>query len=181
MARRRVSAERETAPRPLADEATATMDGIGAGIGDAIGEALAGFFGDPVTSLLVRLSGAYIVLVWLAVALWAFVDMRRRTNNPVAAYAAAALIILASPVLFLPALLVHRIIRPAEFTSERRVAKLREAALEAETVSPRCPECRRPVDEDWLLCPDCRRPLGPSMPRLRRDGRARLACLCLVR
>jgi hypothetical protein len=136
------------------------MDGIGAGIGDAVGGALAGFFGDPVTSLVVRLVGAYVVLVWLAVALWAFVDMRRRTNNLVAAYAAAALIILASPVLFLPALIVHRIVRPAEFMSERRVAHLREAALEAETLSPRCPECRRPVEEDWLLCPGCRRPLG---------------------
>lgn len=130
------------------------------GIGEAIGNALGGFFGDPVTNLLVQLIGAYIVLVWLAAALWAFVDMRRRTNNPVAAYASAALIVLASPVLFLPALLVHRTLRPGDFTSERRVAHLREAALEVETVSARCPDCKRPVDEDWLLCPDCRRPLG---------------------
>ena len=136
------------------------MDGIGAGIGDAVGGALAGFVDDPVTSLVVGLIGAYIVLVWLAVALWVFVDMRRRTSNLVAAYAAAALIVIASPVLFLPALLVHRIIRPGEFTSERRVGHLREAALEAETLSPRCPECRRPVEEDWLLCPGCRRPLA---------------------
>ena len=136
------------------------MDGIGAGIGDAVGGALAGFFGHPVTTLLIRLIAAYVVLVWLAVALWAFMDMRRRTNNPVAAYAAAALIIIASPVLFLPALIVHRIIRPAEFTSERRVAHLREAALEAETLSPRCPDCRRLLEDDWLLCPGCRRALG---------------------
>jgi hypothetical protein len=133
---------------------------MGAGVGDAIGEALSGFFGDPVTSFLVHLVGAYVVLVWLAAALWAFVDMRRRTNNLVAAYASAALIILASPVLFVPALLVHRVLRPGEFTSERRVAELREAALEVETVRPRCPECRRQVEEDWLLCPGCRRPLG---------------------
>ena len=136
------------------------MDGIGGAIGDAVGGALAGFFGDPVTGLAMRLIVAYIVLVWLAVALWAFMDMRRRTNNPVAAYAAAALIIVASPVLFLPALIVHRIIRPADFTSERRVAHLREAALEAETLSPRCPECMRLVEDDWLLCPGCRRALG---------------------
>lgn len=65
------------------------MDGIGAGIGDAVGGALAGFFDDPVTSLVVQLIGAYIVLVWLAIVLWAFMDMRRRTSNLVAAYAAA--------------------------------------------------------------------------------------------
>lgn len=129
-------------------------------IGDAIGEALAGVFADPITGVILLLIAAYVVLVWLAVALWAFVDMRRRTNNPVAAYAAATLIIVASPVLFLPALIVHRILRPAEFTSERRVLRLREAALEAETISPRCPECHRMVVDEWLICPTCRRPLG---------------------
>lgn len=129
-------------------------------IGGAIGEALAGFFGNPITGLIARLIGAYIVLVWLAAALWAFVDMRRRTGNPIAAYAAAAFIILASPVLFVPAVLVHRLLRPAEFNSERRVAHLRESALEAEIVAPRCPECRRAVDDEWLICPGCRRALG---------------------
>ena len=138
------------------------MDGIGAGIDDAIGSALAGFFADPDTGFMVGLVGAYVVLVWLAAALWAFVDMRRRTTNPVAAYVSAALIVLASPVLFLPALLIHRIMRPGDFTSERRLAHLREVALEAETVRSRCPDCRRPVEEDWLLCPDCRRHLGHS-------------------
>jgi hypothetical protein len=129
-------------------------------IGDAIGAALGGFFSNPTTSLVLGLIAAYVVLVWLAVALWAFVDMRRRSSNLIAAYASAALIILASPVFFLPALLVHRAIRPADFSSERRVAHLREAALEAETIAPRCPDCRRVVDEAWLVCPDCRGAIG---------------------
>ena len=129
-------------------------------ISSAIGEALAGFFENPITGFVARLIGAYVIVVWLAVAIWAFVDMRRRTSNPIAAYAAAAFIILASPVLFVPAVLVHRLLRPADFTSDRRVAHLREAALEAEVVGPRCPECRRVVDEEWLICPGCRRALG---------------------
>jgi hypothetical protein len=129
-------------------------------IGDAIGEAIAGFLGNPITGLALRLIGAYVVLVWLAAALWAFVDMRRRTSNPIAAYASAALVILASPLLFVPALLVHRAVRPPDFTSERRLAQFREAALEAETVAARCPECHRVIEEEWLVCPDCRRALG---------------------
>jgi hypothetical protein len=129
-------------------------------IGDAIGAAVGGFFSNPTTSLVLGLIGVYIVLVWLAVALWAFVDMRRRSSNLIAAYASAALIILASPVFFLPALLVHRVVRPADFSSERRLAQLRESALEVETIAPRCPDCRRIVDEAWLVCPDCRRALG---------------------
>lgn len=129
-------------------------------IGDEIGAALGGFFSNPTTSLVLAVVGAYVVLVWLAVALWAFVDMRRRSSYLIAPYASAALIILASPVFFLPALLVHRVVRPAGSSSERRVALLHESALEVETIAPRCPDCRCVVDETWLVCPDCRRALG---------------------
>lgn len=132
------------------------MDEIGAAIGDAIG----GLFDNPIVGTSTRLIGAYVVLVWLACALWAFVDMRRRTANPVAPYGSALLVILASPVLFPFALIVHRVLRPDEFCSERRLSELRDRALEIEAEAPRCPECRRVVDESWLLCPSCRRALG---------------------
>lgn len=129
-------------------------------IAGAIGDAIAGFVDSPFVSALTLFVGAYVVVVWLASALWAFVDMRRRTGNPVAPYASAAVVILASPLLFPFAILVHRVLRPDEFISERRLSVLRDQALEAEASAPRCPECRRAVDEAWLLCPTCRRPLG---------------------
>lgn len=132
------------------------MDEIAAAIGDAI----AGFFASPFVSTFALFVGAYVVVVWLASALWAFVDMRRRTGNPVAPYASAAIVILASPLLFPFAILVHRVLRPDEFISERRLSLLRDEALQAEASAARCPECRRTVDETWLLCPSCRRPLG---------------------
>lgn len=129
-------------------------------IGRAIGDAIGGAFDNPVVAVLVRLIAAYVVIVWLATALWAFVDMRRRTTNPLAPYAAATLVILASPILFPFAVLVHRVLRPDEFVSERHLSLLRDRVLEIEATVPRCPECRRAVEEDWLLCPDCRRPLA---------------------
>jgi hypothetical protein len=132
------------------------MDEIGAAIGEAIGA----FFANPLIATLTVLVGAYVVFVWLASALWAFVDMRRRTSNPIAPYATAAIVILASPLLFPFAIIVHRVLRPDEFISERRLSELRDRALEAEASLVRCPDCHRAVDESWLLCPDCRRPLG---------------------
>ncbi len=129
-------------------------------IGEAIGDAFESVANHPLVGLGFSLVAAYVVVVWLATALWAFVDMRRRTSLSSAAYAAAAFIVLASPVLFLPAVAVYRILRPAIFTSERRLAELRERALEVEARRARCPECRRPVEDDWLICPDCRRTLG---------------------
>lgn len=129
-------------------------------IGAAIGDAIAALLDQPVVGVAVRLGAAYLVLVWLAGALWAFVDLRRRTANPVAPYVSAAFVILASPLLFPFALVVHRVLRPADHLSQRSLVELQDRALELQAAGPRCPECRRPVDESWLLCPGCRRTLG---------------------
>jgi hypothetical protein len=134
-----------------------------------IGDAIDGVLGDPAVGLVTRIAAAYIVFVWLATALWVFVDMRRRSVNPVLPYASAAVIMLASPVLFPFAVLVHRVIRPSATVADRRLADLRDAALSAELDQPHCPYCRALVDPDWLLCPTCRRPLGH---RCGRCGRA---------
>jgi RNA polymerase subunit RPABC4/transcription elongation factor Spt4 len=134
-----------------------------------IGDAIDGVLGDPAVGLVTRIAAAYIVFVWLATALWVFVDWGRRSVNPVLPYASAAVIILASPVLFPLAVLVHRVIRPSATVADRRLAELRDAALSAELDQPHCPDCRALVDPDWLLCPSCRRPLGH---RCDRCGRA---------
>jgi RNA polymerase subunit RPABC4/transcription elongation factor Spt4 len=132
------------------------VDAIFKTIGDAIG----GVLGDPAVGLFTRIAAAYVVFVWLASALWVFVDMRRRSLNPVLPYASAAVIVLASPVLFPFAVLVHRVIRPSATVADRHLADLRDAALAAELDQPHCPYCRALVAADWLLCPSCGRPLG---------------------
>ena len=115
-------------------------------IGSAIGDAVAAFLGDPTVGVVARLIASYIVLVWLAVALWAFVDMRRRTTHLASAYGAAGLVILASPLLFPLTVVILRIVRPATFVAEHRLALARESVLEADFMAPRCPDCRRVID-----------------------------------
>jgi Double zinc ribbon len=128
-------------------------------IGDGIADAVANFFSDPVVGLVVRLVIAYIVLIWLAAALWAFLDMRRRSSSLIAAYGSATLVILATPVLFPAAILVHTVLRPDELASERDLNDLRHTAFSLET-EPRCEGCHRRVEADWLICPYCRRQLA---------------------
>jgi hypothetical protein len=130
------------------------------GIGSAIGDAVGAFISNPTVGLVAHLIEAYIVLVWLAVALWAFVDMRRRTTHLPAAYGAAALVILASPLLFPLAVVILRIVRPSAFAAENRLALVRESVLQAEFLAPRCPDCRRVIEPDWILCPTCRQVLA---------------------
>jgi hypothetical protein len=142
------------------------MDSIFKGIGDAIDSVVS----NPTVGLVMRIAAAYAIAVWLAAALWVFVDTRRRTSNPILAYAAAAVIVLASPVLFPFALFVHRVIRPASTVADRRMAELRDTALAVEVDQVRCPGCRAVVDEEWLICPSCRHALGHRCEHCGRTG-----------
>lgn len=128
-------------------------------MGEAIGSAIGDFFDTPIVAIAARFLAVAIVIVWLAVAYWAFVDMRRRTAHPAVAYAAAALVILASPVAFPLALVIHWIVRPDFQIADRRLERLRARLLEHDAARMLCPDCKLAVEEDWLLCPRCRRSL----------------------
>ena len=81
-----------------------------------------------------------------------------RTDNASLPYVAAALIVLFTPILFLFAVIVYRIIRPQEKIGEVYERNLAEEAMLAEvgveTVKS-CP-CSRRVHDEWIICPTCR-------------------------
>jgi len=108
---------------------------------------------------------AYIVLIWLASAFWAYRDMRLRTTSAITPYVAALAIILFTPVFFLFGLLLYRIIRPKETIAEVNERALAEEAMLAEVAThAQCANCERPVHEDWIICPSCRNRLRRVCP-----------------
>jgi RNA polymerase subunit RPABC4/transcription elongation factor Spt4 len=131
------------------------------GIFDSIGS----LFDNPFVQLAIQGIGVYFVVLWLAAAFWAFRDLQLRTANPVLPYLGAALIIVFTPVFFPLAVIVYRIVRPAERIGEVNERELAEEALLAEVEAVRsCPTCHRRVHEDWLLCPSCRTRLNRVCP-----------------
>ena len=135
------------------------------GIGDAIGS----FFGSPVVQLGLKAIGIYVVIVWLAAAFWAFRDMQLRSANPIVPYLAAAFIIGFTPVLFVFAVIVYKIIRPQERLGEAYERGLAEEALLAEIDAiEHCATCGRKVNEEWILCPTCRTRLKRVCPHCSR-------------
>ena len=134
-----------------------------------VGGALGGFFDSPIVSFGLRAIAAYIVVVWIATAYWAFRDMQTRSDNPILPYLAASLIILFTPVLFIFAALIYRLIRPHEKIGEAMERSLAEEALlnEVEAVS-HCPGCARRVADEWLICPTCRTRLNRVCPNCNR-------------
>ncbi len=108
---------------------------------------------------------AYIVLIWLASAFWAYRDMRLRSASAITPYVAALAIIIFTPIFFLFGLLIYRIVRPKETIGEVNERALAEEAMMAEVAShSHCANCERPVHEDWIICPTCRNRLRRVCP-----------------
>jgi hypothetical protein len=133
------------------------------GFGEAVGQALGAIVSDPIGGPFIRLATGYLILTWLASALWAFVDTRRRTTSLVAAYGSAALVIVATPLLFPAAILVHVVLRPDELAADRRLDDPRYEAFATEA-GPHCPRCDRPDRRRLAGAPELSAPAGASMP-----------------
>jgi Double zinc ribbon len=136
---------------------------------NTVGGALGGFFDTPIVQFGVRVIAAYVVVIWIATAYWAFRDIQTRTDNPILPYVAASLIILFTPVLFIFGVVIYRLIRPHEKIGEANERSLAEEALlnEVEAV-PHCPGCARRVSDQWLICPTCRTRLNRVCPNCNR-------------
>ena len=134
-----------------------------------IGSTIGGFFGNPAVQFGLRAAAVYVVGLWLASAYWAFRDLQGRTDNPVAPYLAASLVILFTPVFFVLAVVVYRIVRPHERIGDVNERALAEEALlnEVESV-PHCPGCHRRINAEWLICPSCRTRLNRVCPNCSR-------------
>ena len=81
----------------------------------------------------------------------------------------AASIILFTPVFFILAVWVYKIIRPHEKIGEVWERNLAEEALLAEVEAiHHCPTCDRRVNEEWIICPTCRTRLNRVCPNCTR-------------
>ena len=107
--------------------------------------------------LFVELLILFLVVVYLALIWWTYLDARRRIEDPVLIACATA----ASVFPFLGTV-VYTILRPPEFLEDReeRELELRAAELELrQRIEQSCPHCEYPVEKTYLRCPNCERRL----------------------
>jgi RNA polymerase subunit RPABC4/transcription elongation factor Spt4 len=141
------------------------MDQIFQTIGDSIG----GIFKSDVVQFGLRMIGLYLIIIWLATAYWAFRDMQQRSDNAILPYIAAAGIILFTPIFFILAVWVYKIVRPHEKVGEVWERNLAEEALLAEVEAiHHCPSCEKRIDDEWIICPNCRTRLKRVCPNCSR-------------
>ncbi|MGA9635831.1 MAG: zinc ribbon domain-containing protein [Solirubrobacterales bacterium] len=117
-----------------------------------------GLFGlDGGVGLVVNLLILFLVVVYLALIWWTYLDARRRIEDPVLIACATA-----ASVFPLLGTVVYTILRPPEYLEDReeRELELRAAELELrQRIEQSCPHCEYPVERSYLRCPNCERRL----------------------
>jgi hypothetical protein len=105
-------------------------------------------------NLFVNLLLLFLVVVWIALIAWTYLDARRRIQDPV-------LVACATGASLFPYVgtIVYTILRPPEYLEdarerelEIRAAQLRVRQLEEQS----CPRCAHPIERTYLRCPNCR-------------------------
>jgi len=97
-------------------------------------------------------AGLWVVLLWLAIIVWAYRDIRARTRDPLLQVLAIFLVLM----FFVPGLALYLLVRPQETLEEAYARSLEEEALLREIGEEgACPSCRRFVEREFLVCPFC--------------------------
>jgi hypothetical protein len=103
-----------------------------------------------------------LVVLWLALIVYTYLDARRRISDPF-------LVACATVASLFPYIgtAVYAIVRPPEFLEdaherelEIKAAELRVRQLKDQT----CPNCEYPVEKNFLRCPNCQRRLKDPCP-----------------
>jgi Double zinc ribbon len=113
-------------------------------------------------NLVVTLFVLMLVVVYLALIVWTYLDARRRVSDPF-------LVGCATIGAFIPFIgaAIYAILRPPEFLEDahERELEIRAAELRVRQLTElSCPNCEYPVEKNYLRCPNCQHRLKDPCP-----------------
>jgi Double zinc ribbon len=103
-----------------------------------------------------------LVVLWLALIVYTYLDARRRISDPF-------LVACATVASFFPFIgtAVYAIVRPPEYLEDAHERELEIKAAELRVRQLRdqsCPSCEYPVEKNYLRCPNCQQRLKDPCP-----------------
>jgi hypothetical protein len=103
-----------------------------------------------------------LVVLWLALIVYTYLDARRRISDPF-------LVACATVASFFPFIgtAVYAIVRPPEYLEDahERELEIKAAELRVRQLSEQsCPSCEYPVERNYLRCPNCQQRLKDPCP-----------------
>lgn len=125
-----------------------------------------------ITNTLTQLAGpligctvAFLVIFWLSLVIWAFRDIRARTQDFLSQVLAVVLV----AVFPIGGLFIYLILRPRQTLAEIYERQLEEESLLAEmTERQTCSNCHARIEGDFQVCPSCGQKLKRSCPKCER-------------
>jgi hypothetical protein len=113
-------------------------------------------------NLVVTLLVLMMIVVWLALIVYTYLDARRRVSDPF-------LVGCATIASFIPYIgtAIYAILRPPEFLEDahERELEIRAAELRVRQLTElSCPNCEYPVEKNYLRCPNCQHRLKDPCP-----------------
>ncbi|HET8955832.1 MAG TPA: zinc ribbon domain-containing protein [Solirubrobacterales bacterium] len=119
-----------------------------------------------------------LIVLWLALIVYTYLDARRRISDPF-------LVACATVASFFPFIgtAVYAIVRPPEYLEDahERELEIKAAELRVRQLSDQsCPNCEYPVEKNYLRCPNCQRRLKDPCPTCKKpvDPRWGLCPFC---
>jgi len=108
-------------------------------------------------NLVVTLLVLMVIVVWLALIVYTYLDAKRRISDPF-------LVACATVGSFFPYIgtAVYAIVRPPEFLEDAHERELEIKAAELrvrQLTEASCPNCEYPIEKNFLRCPKCQRRL----------------------
>jgi Double zinc ribbon len=108
-------------------------------------------------NLVVTLLVLMVIVVWLALIVYTYLDAKRRISDPF-------LVACATVGSFFPYIgtAVYAIVRPPEFLEDAHERELEIKAAELrvrQLTEASCPNCEFPIEKNFLRCPKCQRRL----------------------
>ncbi|HEY8465338.1 MAG TPA: zinc ribbon domain-containing protein [Solirubrobacterales bacterium] len=106
-------------------------------------------------NLAINLLLLFVVVVWLSLVAYTFLDARRRLDD----FFLVACATLASLIFPFLGTIVYSILRPPEFLEDARERELEIKAAELRLrhlEESSCPNCQFPIERTYLRCPSCR-------------------------
>lgn len=98
------------------------------------------------------LIGGYLLVLWFASILWVYRDIQARSQDPITQAIGVGI----SVVLPLVGLPVYMVVRPQDTLQDAYDRQLEQEAILSELHSVTgCPNCRRPVQDDFQFCAFC--------------------------
>lgn len=118
-----------------------------------------------ILQILIAFFGAYFVALWFSMIIWAYYDIRARSQDLYVHIFATALVV----VFNVFGLVLYLILRPRETLAEAYERSLEEETLLQEIEERQsCPSCRQRVQPDFMICPYCHTELKQRCPRCER-------------